>query len=165
MVYFCKSPEHILSDASHFLKKQLSSETERFMENICFPSKPVFLSGNEIHTQNPLIQNCKLHLTYAGIYLHKVGVHRFKTLCKHSVLTNPMELPASFLFIHDIWEWGIFASVASVIRNLNYCFLPYLLVIFLLSSVVNSSSITVALMIARALVPRPHCQFDILWVE
>lgn len=129
------------------------------------PLKACFLSGNEIGTQKPLIQKFKDHLIYAGVYLHKAHIHRFKTLNKHSVLICSMELPASFLFIHDTWGWGISISAASVIVNPDCCFLPYLLVIFLLSSIVNSPSITIALMIARATAAGPHCQLDILHVE
>lgn len=136
------------------------------MENICFPSKPVFSQEmKSILKKNPLIQKSKVHLIYAGIYLHKAQTHRFKTLHKYSVLTCSMELPASFLFIHDTWGRGISTSAASVIVNLDCCFLPYLLVIFLLSTLVNSPSITIALIVARAPASRPHCQLDILHVE
>lgn len=162
-LFFRKSPEKVLSDISPFLTKI------SYNRNTCgkhlLSLKACFLSGNEIHTQNPLVQKSKVHLIYAGIYLHEVHIHRLKTLHKHSILTCPIELPASLLLIHDTWEWDIFTSAASVIINLDCCFLPYLLVFFLLSSEVNNPSITVVLMTARASASRPHCQPDILYVE
>lgn len=92
---------------SFFKKNSFLVQQKYSWKTSAFPQSLYFCHEIKSTLKTPLIQNSKLHLIYAGIYLHKVGVHRFKTLCKHSTLACPMELPASFLFIHDIWEWGI----------------------------------------------------------